>query len=298
MQPPREGPERAPRHRPTQPPHTHPAKRAGLALALALLLSSSVARAERPVVFRWIDESGIAHYTTQRDRIPSEFEDSVQQIGQPGAPSPSAVPATSVGGAPLPETPPVPNAPVAPTSPAVSSAPPTPAAPAVAPAPVAKPSGPRVMPEGEFEEAPLGSKDTAAPPAPAPAPAPSARSAPPESPPSEDVAAPPPGFLRESAPETKASPPPAESQAAPAAAVTNTPLTPAEASDLDTRIASLEDQVNRDQAAIQNILSQPREADGPRVAERPDFREIAQRLPALQADLKVLREQRARQSGP
>jgi hypothetical protein len=190
------------------------------------------------------------------------------------------------------------------------------------------------MPEGEFEEAPLGSKDTVTPPAPTPVSAPNAWNAPSHGSPSADVAAPPPGFSRDSTPEPEASPAPGSDasvapiaatpaepppvaaqpepasvavqpepapvakQAAPAPEVTDAPLTPGDAADLDTRIASLEEQVNRDEAAIQSILSQPREADAPRVAERPDFREIAQRLPGLQANLKVLREQRARQSGP
>jgi hypothetical protein len=145
------------------------------------------------------------------------------------------------------------------------------------------------MPQGEFEEPPLGSHSSVPTPAAAPA---STHSR------DTDVAAPPPGFLHGTAGSTGASPttaprdtpsrPPARSPAEP-------PLAPADGPALDDRIAMLEDQVGRDQSALQNILSQPRESDGPRVADRTDFREIAQRLPKLQADLKALRERRTRQ---
>jgi hypothetical protein len=222
---------------------------ARLASVLALLLGGSATQAERAVVYRWFDESGVAHYTTQRGRIPSAFRDAAQEVGAVVAPSPAPpAPPPPVALQPSPETP----TPVA--------LPP----PIEAPAPVAAPppSAPRLAPEDEFEEAPLGSHEAAG--------AASPRAATPA--PDADVAAPPP-------PEPS-------------------PLPPADASALDERIRVLEEQVSRDQAAIQNILSEPRESGDPRVADRPDLRELAQRLPKLQADLKALREQRARPSGP
>jgi hypothetical protein len=257
-------------------------KCAGVAVALALLLSVPAALAERAVVYRWLDESGVAHYTTQQGRIPREFRDSAQEVGQ----GPAVAPPSLVRTPPPAATPNAPDAPAA--------APPPVAAP--------PPAGPRVMPQGEFEEPPLGSRSSApaattstasTPPVPAPpsaappAPVPPADPAPAQG---HDVAAPPPGFIR-------GAPGPASASAAPSGprASAAPVLEPMDDAALDDRIAALEDEVGRDQAALQNILSQPRESDGPRVADRPDFREIAQRLPKLQADLKAMREQRTRQ---
>ncbi len=202
------------------------------------------------MVYRWVDASGIAHYTTQQGRIPREFRDGAHEVGRAPAQ--------------------VPRAPGSVAAPPPATAPPASASSAPAP------SGPRVMPEGEFEETPLGSAPTPkAQEAPAPAAGP-------------DVAAPPPGFIRGApgAPATSSPSAPALAPPAPSAA--------AAAGDqaLDERISSLEEQVARDQTALEGILGEPTES---RVADRTDFREIARRLPKLQADLKALREQRARQ---
>ena len=267
-------------------------------LALALLLACSAAQAERPTVYRWLDESGVAHYTTQRDRIPSEFRDAAQEVGK-SAPQQTPQAGDAAAAAPGARAP----AAAAPASQPVASPPPPSAPP---------PSGPRVMPEGEFEEPPLGTPGPrasapAAPSVPAPSMAPAAATAPaaPSRAPAEtapaaaadrgaasahapDVAAPPPGFVR----GTAGSP-------APAAAAASRDLTPApEIADpaaLDEKISALEEQVGRDEAALQHLLSQPREPSAPRLADQSDFREIAQRLPKLQADLKALRQQRTRQ---
>jgi len=241
-------------------------KCAGLAVALALLLSGPVAMAERAIVYRWLDESGVAHYTTQPGRIPREFRERVRERG--------AAPATPA---------------------AHETAPGIPGAPLAAPPPVAAPppAGPPVMPQGEFEEPPLGSHSSV------PAPAASTTGSAPASTHSRDtdVAAPPPGFLHGTAGSTGSSPTtaPRGTSAPPPTSSPAEPPAPADGPALDERIATLEDQVGRDQSALQNILSQPREKDGPRVADRTDFREIAQRLPKLQADLKALRERRTRQ---
>ena len=242
-------------------------KYAGLVVALALLLSGPVAQAERAIVYRWLDESGVAHYTTQPGRIPREFRDTVREIGE--APATTTAPGTAIG---------------------ISSTPPAVPPPVAAP----PPAGPRVMPQGEFEEPPLGSHSSV------PTPAPSTTgSAPASSRPREpDVAAPPPGFLHGTAGSTGASAtttPRGTPALAPASSPSEPPLAPADGPALDDHIAALEDLVGRDQSALQDILSQPRESDGPRVADRTDFREIAQRLPKLQADLKALRERRTRQ---
>jgi hypothetical protein len=280
-----------------KPPLPRRGKRAGLAAALALVLAGGTAAADRPVVYRWIDESGIQHFTTQPDRIPSEFRDSVREIGTPG--SEAALPPAATTAAP---------SPAAKSAPAAVSPPPAQAP--VPPAVAAPPPGPRVTPEGEFEEAPLGSGRSAAP-------SRSSTVSAPATAPERDVAAPPPGYHRETpGSESSAAPPPSEPAPAVSAGTTtgappggSAPTSissgvesetapPGDVTGLDDRIVALEEQVGRDQTALQNILSQPREADGPRIADREDFREIAKRLPKLQADLKTLREQRNRQSGP
>lgn len=224
------------------------------------------------MVYRWLDESGVAHFTTQKSRIPSEFRDAAQEVGKRVSPAPGRTAST-------------------PATPAPVAAPPPDTAPA--------PSGPRVMPEGEFEEPPLGARGpkpaepaaSAAAPAPlsAPAAAPARASSsvrPPgaASPPRTDVAAPPSDAVRPASASVAAAPPGAV--AAPA------PVDPAA---LDEQIRTLEAQVGRDEAALQDLLSQPRVEGAPRLADREDFREIAQRLPKLQADLKALRQQRTRQ---
>ena len=247
----------------------------GLVLAFALALCSAVAGAERPTVYRWLDESGVAHYTTQRSRIPSEFRDAAQEVGATSSPPQAATPS-------LPAAPPPAQAATPSTSPAAAAPPPVAAPP---------PSGPRVTPEGDFEEPPLGSHGAA----PTSGASPSTRER------DADVAAPPPGLVRGTSGSRGA--PPTASPSATASvprepSVAPSPLSATDASALDDRIALLEEQVSRDQAAIQSILGEPRESDGARLADRPDLREIAGRLPKLQADLKALRAQRARQTGP
>jgi hypothetical protein len=49
-----------------------------------VLLDARNARAETPVIYKWVDEHGIAHYTTDRNRIPSSLRDRVEQIGGSG----------------------------------------------------------------------------------------------------------------------------------------------------------------------------------------------------------------------
>jgi hypothetical protein len=54
----------------------------GALLALAVLGSTAPGAAEeesaRPRIFKWVDENGIAHYTTDRDRIPSNLRGRVR----------------------------------------------------------------------------------------------------------------------------------------------------------------------------------------------------------------------------
>ena len=267
--------------------------RAALGAMLAGLLAGAPARADEPVVYKWIDGDGIAHYTTQRSRIPGEYEDGVQEIrrSSPAAPPPAvAAPSPPAVAAP-------PPAPVE-TPPAVAAPPPAVAAPPVEAPP------PRVTPEGEFEEAPLGAPtarpsadaptpDAAAVPTPDAAAVPMPDAASPG--PAEDVAAPPPGFIRGAANDERPSPPP--QRESPPDAASAAPLSPESADELDRRIVALESEIEAEQSKLQGLLSEKATPDGTRIAEREDFREIAKRLPRLQSDLKTLREQRTRTSG-
>lgn len=63
-------------------------------LALALLLASAAALAEEsasPRIYRWIDENGIAHYTTDLERIPEELRDQPLRREEISAQAPATV---------------------------------------------------------------------------------------------------------------------------------------------------------------------------------------------------------------
>ena len=61
---------------------------------------------------------------------------------------------------------------------------------------------------------------------------------------------------------------------------------------LDEQIASLEAEIARDEQAIQDLLAE--EGDGAELRARPEFRDVAARLPQLQAQRRGLYERRAR----
>lgn len=66
--------------------------RAGLALALVLMLASPAAAA----LWRWVDSAGVTYYTSERASIPEKYRDAAQEIGVPSArePQPAASPST------------------------------------------------------------------------------------------------------------------------------------------------------------------------------------------------------------
>lgn len=68
-------------------------------------------------------------------------------------------------------------------------------------------------------------------------------------------------------------------------------------SGLDARIATLEAEIARDEDAIKDFLSAPAEEGAAPLPDTPEFREIARRLPKLQAELRGLMEQRGRSGG-
>jgi len=68
--------------------------------------------------------------------------------------------------------------------------------------------------------------------------------------------------------------------------------------DLDARIAALERQIAGDEESLKALLSEVPAPGAPELATRPEFREIALRLPKLQAELRTLQDQRARHTEP
>jgi hypothetical protein len=65
----------------------------------------------------------------------------------------------------------------------------------------------------------------------------------------------------------------------------------ADARELEGRIAALEEEIARDEERIKAWVSDPA-VDPVTLADDPEFRELAARLPRLQADLRSLREQK------
>jgi hypothetical protein len=66
-------------------------------VALGLALAGPVAAAEDapPRIYKWVDENGVAHYTTNRDRIPSNLRNRIRSVDelkreQAAAPPPEA----------------------------------------------------------------------------------------------------------------------------------------------------------------------------------------------------------------
>jgi len=97
------------------------------------------------------------------------------------------------------------------------------------------------------------------------------------------------------APESRPAPPP-ESQSAAPPAQPASEVTPAARPSDDPRadeIAQLEGQIERDREALRQLISTPR-WDSAELASDPRVREIAERLPRLQAELAALRTESGR----
>ena len=173
-----------------------------LALVLALAGFASAAADDAPArtpIYKWVDANGIAHYTTDPDRIPAEVRGLADELREREDARAADAPARAT------------------QSPAADAW----AVRDAAPAPV-----------------------DAAPPEAADAPASGARR--------ED---------------------------------------PADAPELDGRIAVLEEEIARDEERIKAWVSDPA-VDPVTLADDPEFRELAARLPRLQADLRSLQEQK------
>ncbi len=211
---------------------------------LALGFAPALASGE---VFRWVDELGVTHFTTDRDAIPSSYRDEAIEIGKLPSPAPRRA-------APAPA--PVPEASAPPESPPQARAPETSAPPTAEPAAAPVESA---WPAPDIAPAPTAARATPPPPdAPAT----------PEAPATPALAAPPafPG------PPPRTALPPDDPRAS-------------EAAELEAQIAS-------DREKLRQMISTKR-WDSAELASDPEIREIAERLPRLQAQLAALQAEPA-----
>jgi hypothetical protein len=199
-----------------------------LLLAAVLLLSGwpGLARAADeappPRIYRWVDENGIAHYTTDPERIPKSLR---RRYGLPAEP--------------------LRNEPLDARAPA--------------PSPVA-PSGPDAWASQEKGETPEPPRAVAAP-APAPAPADGTE------------------WNAGAATDVAAGPP--------AAGGASDRL-----SQIELRIAELSASIAADEDKLSGWIGDPAAGDVITLADQPEFREIAQRLPERIQELEALQRER------
>jgi uncharacterized protein DUF4124 len=240
--------------------------RLALAACVALVAASlgSRALADPPTIYKWIDENGVAHYTTDKSRIPSNIATRVERAPSVSAPAPTPTATTTHPDDELRDAVRVkPQSTVATPAPTPAPAPAATSTAAV-PAPAAEPPPVSAPP-------PLAS----APPETAHAPAPAA--APPK-------AAAPLATDKPAEPDPVSAPPPAP--VAPLA-----PKQTAELAKIDGQIQSLEAEISTHEEKLAALISSTNDDQKPLVDD-PQFREISQRLPKLQAELQSLREQR------
>ena len=242
-------------------------------VTLVFCANAAIAQAEAPTIFKWVDENGIAHYTTDRDRIPSAIRDRVESVatksnsGAPavaGQPSREDVMRDAVRTTPNPGAIAPPVAASTPRAPAQDVA--TIAAPSAAPAPA-----------------------PAATPAPAPADTEEQVEAEPRTEPASEpteIASPAP---IEAAPSDES---PAVSAAPPAAAIELEPKEQAAVTELDQQIEAVQSEIAQREETLAALISTSDEDRTTPLVDDPAFREISQRLPKLQADLQTLRERR------
>ena len=200
---------------------------AAFAIALSLAPFTTLARAAEsedasattPVIYKWIDENGIAHYTTDRERIPSAIRDRVESRGEVAAKSPEAAA--------------------------------------------------QAVHEDLMRDAVRKQAATGTPTAPIPAPSAGATAA-------SEVPAPNPN-------------------AAPVAPAPVAPVAPeeqAQLDELDQKIDAVQGQIAQREETLAALISTPDEQRTTPLVDDPQFREISQTLPKLQADLQTLRERR------
>jgi hypothetical protein len=281
---------------------------AAAAFALALSFAPAAARAAEetesptsPTIYKWVDENGISHYTTDRGRIPSEIRDRVESRGEVATTNPAAPaqparedlmrdavrkkPVAGTSTAPI-------AAPTAAAATAASAVPaPNPGA-AAAPAPEAATVAMPAPGEGAevevteiqqtteveavaVEQAPVATEIVEeAPIEEAPAPQPTQIAAP--APLSQDV---------QDEVSAVSAPPPA-----PAAPID--PDEQAQLSELDSKIEAVQGEIAQREETLASLISTSDEQRTTPLVDDPQFREISQTLPKLQADLQTLRERR------
>jgi hypothetical protein len=234
-----------------------------LVAVAALLAFGTVARAEdepaaEPTIYKWVDENGVAHYTTDRDRIPSEIRTRVERVPS-NRPSTTAEPHREDLMRDAVKT--QPPATVAVPAPAPAPAP-------VAAAPPAQPAPATNVEEVEAVEStePLEEIEAVESVVEGEAPAPLATDVEPEM---DPVSAPPP---------------------APIAALE--PKQAAELAKLDEQIDSVESQIAQREERLAALISSAEDQRTTALVDDPSFREISQQLPKLQAELQTLRDRR------
>jgi len=233
-----------------------------LATTIAFCAITVGAQAESPTIYKWVDENGIAHYTTDRDRIPSAIRDRVEPVAaKPSAKTPDvAGQATredlmrdSVRTAP---TAGATATPVAMSAPAPNVA--TIAAPT--PTPAATPSDTEADAEAKTEAATEVETTEIASPAPI----------------EQD--------LRDESSAVSAPPP--------TAPIELDPKQQAAVTELDQQIDGVKAEIAQREETLAALISTADEQRTTPLVDDPAFREISQRLPKLQAELQTLRERR------
>ena len=188
--------------------------RGGVALALLMTAPAVADEVEeeepaRPTIFKWVDTNGIAHYTTDPERIPESLRDGVRRLGHPS--ETERLPAVAAG--PRRER----------------------------PARSRRESDYWAVRDAGREDPWVSVGDAYAP------------------------------FVEGAAGATTAT---------------------TELHDLEDQIASLEGEIARDEEVLKSLISNPANADPLAIADDTEFREVARRLPKLQANLRALREER------
>jgi hypothetical protein len=279
----------------------------------AALWTAGGAGAESPVVYKWVDEHGVAHYTTDRDRIPASIRDRVEQRG--GSATRGADWLTRDATAA-----PEPGVAVRGPEPLRSEPPATreERAPEAEESEVGAASEPHdtvdsyrepaweEAPGAEAAYAPHDLGESGSPPSPGPtgdATPGSAAEATAELPVEPEIGAP---ELAPTPPvEASGQPiegpgvPASEEPPAPAAVAAPAPLPlgpeeSAELAEIDRRISALEGEIARDEEALMALISVTDDERQRQLVDDPAFREISQRLPKRQAELQALRERRGR----
>lgn len=235
-----------------------------LATTIAFCAITVGAQAEAPTIYKWVDENGIAHYTTDRNRIPSAIRDRVESVAEkPSAKTPD------VAGQPNREdllrdsvrTAPAAGAtatPVAMSAPAPNVE--TIAAPSAAPTPTPAATPSETEAEAKTEAATdVGTTEIASP-----------------APIEQD--------LRDESSAVSAPPP--------AAPIELDPTEQAAVTELDQQIDGVKAEIAQREETLAALISTADEQRTTPLVDDPAFREISQRLPKLQAELQTLRERR------